>query len=167
MTNQISIWNNDPSTFSNETSCVDSISVVDTLDVTRNLDVSLDCACSAEKVYSLCFYVQPTIRTILWCNYIHYDSNWIRNKLHQYCNRRGSSRKGIGLASRCYKNNYGGNLDCNVEMLISMSVEVLHSSELTSSARLISYSSLSVIHLHIFFPPGHPSASPSISHQLS
>ena len=30
---------------------VESISMVDTLDVTRNLDVSLDCACSAEKVY--------------------------------------------------------------------------------------------------------------------
>ena len=35
----------------NVTSCVESGSVVDTLDVTRNLDVSLDCACSAEKVY--------------------------------------------------------------------------------------------------------------------
>ena len=34
MTNQILIWNNDPSTFPNETSCVESVSVVDTLDVT-------------------------------------------------------------------------------------------------------------------------------------
>ena len=32
---------------------VESISVVDTLDVTRNRDVSLDCACSAEKVYCI------------------------------------------------------------------------------------------------------------------
>ena len=54
MTNQILIGNNDPSNFPNETSCVENISVVDTLDLTRNRDVSLDCACSAEKVYCRC-----------------------------------------------------------------------------------------------------------------
>ena len=53
MTNEILIWNNDQSKFPNETSCIESISVFDTLDVTRDLDVSLDCACSAEKVYLL------------------------------------------------------------------------------------------------------------------
>ena len=52
MKNQIWIWNNDPSTSLNVTSCLENGSVVDTLDVTRNLGVSLDCACSAEKVYS-------------------------------------------------------------------------------------------------------------------
>ena len=40
MTNNILIWNNDPSTFPN-----------DTFDGTRNRDVSLNCTCSAEKVY--------------------------------------------------------------------------------------------------------------------
>ena len=53
MKNQILIQNNDPSTSPNVTSCVENGSVVDTLDVTHNLDVSLDCACSAEKVYSI------------------------------------------------------------------------------------------------------------------
>ena len=55
MTNQILLWNNEPSTFPNETSYVENISVVDTLDVTCDLDVSHDCACSAEKVYSIHF----------------------------------------------------------------------------------------------------------------
>ena len=54
MKNQILIWNNDPSTSPNVTSCVENGSVVDMLDVTRNMDVSLDCACSAEKVYYTC-----------------------------------------------------------------------------------------------------------------
>ena len=32
--------------------------MLDTLDVTRNRDVSLDCACSAEKVYCLCLQTE-------------------------------------------------------------------------------------------------------------
>ena len=33
--------------------CVEKVIVVDALDVTRNRTVSLDCACSAEIVYSV------------------------------------------------------------------------------------------------------------------
>ena len=42
---------------------VESVFVVDTLDVTRNRDVSLDCACSADKVY--CYTKVKSRQTIL------------------------------------------------------------------------------------------------------
>ena len=37
---------------------VESVFVVDTLDLTHNQDVSVDCACSAEKVYCSIQYVE-------------------------------------------------------------------------------------------------------------
>ena len=92
MTNQILIRNNDPSTFPNETSCVESISVVDTLDVTRDLDVFLDCACCADKVYYVVLkygyisrYLPPTTKErvinalitsrIDYCNSLLYNTS--------------------------------------------------------------------------------------------
>ena len=70
MTNQIWIWNNDPSTFPYETKTRENVSAVDTLDVTRNLDVSLDCACSAEKVYWHRVTHMTTIRGVGWYNFL-------------------------------------------------------------------------------------------------